>query len=1116
MSTKVSDQKQRLRALDPQSSFIVQAPAGSGKTELLIQRFLVLLAQVEYPEAIVAITFTRKAAAEMRHRIVGALQRATEEPPEAEHERHTWGLARQVLSRNKQMGWHLLDNPLRLRIQTIDSLCSLVVRRMPWMSRMGALLEPEEDPRHLYRKAALHTLELLYSDQKADVKEAITVLLRHLDNQAKRMEQLLGAMLSSRDQWIRHVNTEKMEFTALRAELETALSNVIQYRLARMVAVFPQDHAGHIVELIRNAAKNLQDNARENPLEACLNLDSFPGSSIEDLPKWRAMVELLLTKLGKRRKSYTITLGFPSDQPDAKKRIQEIDIEEDVITQLHALRDLPPATYQEEQWEVLTALIQLLPEVVLQLRAVFQQEGCVDFTEIAIAAQQGIQSYVAQGAQGSVLDMPVEHLLVDEFQDTSQSQYELLKGLTHGWDGRNRTLFLVGDPMQSIYGFREAEVGLFSRTRRMGIGSVHPKSLILETNFRCSTEIVNWVNQALGDAFPKEENPITGGISYRPSTAYRDDIPGSVVKVHPFYAKSQQAEAERIVRIIEGARSEEPDATIAVLVQARTHLIEIITLLRKKEISFRSIEIDPLRDRPAVQDLLALTLALLHPGNRIAWFSILRAPWCGLTLADLQILVGDDLNSGIQDLLLTNKDQVSQDGRMRLERLIPILQNACMLRGLLPVRRWVEGVWMALGGPACLETRAEMEDAMAYLDLLEKSIDGSDLRDERKFMEDIERLFAPSDIEAGDELQLLTIHRAKGLEFDTVILPGLGNKTRGDDSRLLMWREFNDGRNSNLLLAPIRETGGKEDPVYRYLQIIENKRREHENTRLLYVAATRARKNLHLLGHIPQGENSEGLKKPEKRSMLFKMWKAAEPIFRDAWRNRQQQEATSQVVEESQNIGIPLTRLSSEWIPLEPNQELTWKAKGDSYEDEKEERQLVFEWVGDLQRRVGIVVHRILQQMQAPNQLEFSDQVLQSALRHEGLSGENLGQALLKVKQALKNAVEDPRGRWILSEHDCDAREYAITISSGIGVRRFIIDRTFVADGVRWIVDYKTSTHTGSDVDNFLDNEKNRYESKMQLYAKAMQAMDSKPIYLGLYFPALKGWRQWQFIESEK
>ncbi len=1113
MNQLISDQAQRLQALDPSSSFIVQAPAGSGKTELLIQRFLVLLARVDFPESVLAITFTRKAASEMRQRIIQALHGATGEQPKASHAKHTWTLAREALARNDQLQWHLLDNPLRLRIQTIDSLCSLLVRRMPWISRMGAILEPEENAYRLYGKAARQTLEALYSSQKMEVIQPITILLSHLDNQMGRLEILLSAMLSNRDQWIRHVMGRGVDLEETRRILESSLKKVIQDTLDQMVSLFPEEHIEETTKLARFAANHLKNSGRDNHLEACLKLERWPGSSAEDLNIWTALAELLLTRSGTRRTRYTVREGFPGEEREAKERIKKIHLEPEVAAQLHGLRQLPPMHYEEEQWNVLSALIHLLPSAVRQLRRVFQQEGSVDFTEIAMAAQEAIQTHRSSDARAPLPDMNIRHLLVDEFQDTSQSQYELLKGLIHDWVGDGRTLFLVGDPMQSIYGFREAEVSLFARTCALGLGAVRLQPLVLETNFRSGIEIVNWINEALGDAFPKDEDPVTGGVAYRPSKAFRTDLVDCSVQLHPFFLKDSEVQSERVVDIIRETLSEQPGSTIAVLVQARNHLVDIIALLRRHEIPFRSVDIDPLHERPAVRDLLALTQALLHPGNRVAWLSILRAPWCGLTLADLQTLVGDDFRSVIEDLIRDRKELLSGDGRRRLERIVPTLEHASTLRGRLPVRRWVEGVWLALGGPACLRTRAELDDASAYLDLLEASQEGADLRDEVNFMDAVKRLFAPTDTDASDALQLLTIHRAKGLEFDTVILPGLGYRTRGDASRLLMWREYNDGQHSNLLLAPIREAGGKQDAVYQYLQTIENRRRDHESTRLLYVAATRARKNLHLVGHVTQGEGPDGFNGPDSRSLLFKMWKAAKLEFLEAWKDSQISDTEHEVAAQNQAIGVPLIRLSNEWSSVDPVEELIWEGKREQSEDEKEERGLVFEWVGDLQRRVGIVVHRMLQQMRFPDRVEFKDHVLRAALHYEGLEGENLENALVKVKMALENTLEDQRGRWVLSKHEEDQWEYAITAQVGVGVRRFILDRTFVESGVRWIVDYKTSTHGGSDVDVFLDNEKKRYESKMQEYAQAIRAIDSHPIYLGLYFPMLKGWRQWEFIE---
>ena len=311
---------------------------------------------------------------------------------------------------------------------------------------------------------------------------------------------------------------------------------------------------------------------------------------------------------------------------------------------------------------------------------------------------------------------------------------------------------------------------------------------------------------------------------------------------------------------------------------------------------FSAVEIDSLGERPVVGDLVALTRALLHPADRIAWLSLLRAPWCGLTLADLHALVDGDFNRAIWDILKSGewRTRLSTDGIGRLERLIPVLSDAIDRRGTLAVRRWVEGVWIAMAGPACLETRTDLEAAAAYLDLLEQSMVGLDIRDERKFADDIARLFAPSDVEAGDGLQLLTVHKAKGLEFDTVILPGLGRRTRTDDQRLLMWLEYMSSGEPRLLLAPIHKVGGDKDPVYDYLRKVHATKSDQESTRLLYVAATRARRRLHLLGHTRLDQDGRAFKAPDPRVLLSKIWDVVKADFcRGAPGGKRGRDATS-------------------------------------------------------------------------------------------------------------------------------------------------------------------------------------------------------------------------------
>ncbi len=1118
MPDRIQDQEQRRQALDHSQSFIVQAPAGSGKTELLIQRFLTLLGLADQPESIVAITFTRKAATQVRHRVIGALQNASKPAPETAHENFTWKLAQAALARNDTFNWRLVEYPGRLRIQTIDSLCARFVRQMPWVSRMGAPPHPEDNVAHLYRQAATETLQMLDSPQTRDmVAAALSKLLSHLDNNFGTVEKLLATMLASRDQWLRHV-VGNPEVERLRNDLEDSLREILEAALGELAAIFPERFKTETVELAQFAAGNLSRNGKSGDVLACDGLQGFPATSVDALEQWRGLAGLFLTGLGTRRQRLTKNEGFPATDRGrtAKERLNAIELDDAVVEQLHAVRSLPPPRFEAAQWDMLGALLVLLPIAVGQLRLVFQHESRVDFTEIAISARISLGTDAEPTDLAFAIDCQIQHLLVDEFQDTSQSQYELLTQLVGEWQpGDGRTLFLVGDPMQSIYGFREADVGLFLRARTEGVGPVVLTPLTLSVNFRSTAGVVDWVNRALGTAFPSVENRFTGAVTYEPSVPFRTESDEDAVCVHAFLASDLDLEAERVLEIIGETRTQHPDGTIAVLVRSRSHLFGIVSALRRAGERFSAVEIDALGERPVVGDLVALTRALLHPADRIAWLSLLRAPWCGLTLADLHALVDGDFNRPIWDILKTGEWQtrLSPDGIGRLERLIPVLSDAIDRRGTLAVPRWVEGVWIAIAGPACLETRTDLEAAAAYLYLLEQSMVGLDIRDERKFAGDIARLFAPSDVEAGDGLQLLTVHKAKGLEFDTVILPGLGRRTRTDDQRLLMWLEYMSGVEPRLLLAPIHKVGVNKDPIYDYLRKVHATKSDQESTRLLYVAATRARRRLHLLGHTRLNQDGKAFKAPDPRAVLSKIWGAVEADFVEAFRGVDGEDA--RFPKDTERAGIPLRRLSLDWTAPAPPEDIAWNAATPTDLEEVGVHRPVFEWASELQRRVGIVVHRMLQEVQAREELAVREDTLRVALRSEGLDGEKLDEALARATVALENAVADERGRWILSGHEDDQREYALSTVVERKVRHFVLDRTFVDDGVRWIIDYKTSTHEGSGRDAFLDNEQTRYREQMEGYARVMRALDPRPIRLGLYFPLVQGWREWAFEEDD-
>ena len=931
---KIADQDARDRALNPDKSFIVQAPAGSGKTGLLTQRFIVLLAGVDAPEEIIAITFTIKAAAEMRNRILQALERAgNDQAPDDAYEKQTWKLARKALARDKEKGWHLLDNPSRLRIQTIDSLCASLARQMPVLSQFGSVPAITKDANVIYMEAARNSIAEL--EENSDYTDVIEHLIKHMDNQQNKVQVMIATMLAKRDQWLRHIiHSENPDLD--RSNLENAIAFIIEEHLAELAELVPVSCKQELLAIVRFAAGNLQ--AEDSPIALCGDLQGLPEATVEAHNQWLGIATLLLTAAGTWRKSVTKGQGFPAQSAavnndeatlfgNMKSRMNELlamlHEHENFREQLLLLTKLPPQKYTDEEWETLQALIKVLRLAVINLQMEFKGQGKVDFTALSLAALQALGSDEEPTDLAFALDHSIQHLLVDEFQDTAFNQYDLLKKLTVGWqqdDGHS--LFCVGDPMQSIYSFREANVGLFLQAKESGIGAVELEFLNLTVNFRSQQGIVDWINQQFPRVMPARDNITNSAVSYAASSSFHPALEGNAVTVYPSLCKDHTAEAKQVVAIVQQAKQENQKGTTAIIVRSRTHLVEIIEQLQKENLSYQAVEIERLAHRPVIQDLLALTHALKHRADRIAWLSILRAPYCGLTLKDLYILAGNDSHSTIIDLLHQQEriDQLSENGQVRIARILPILDAADLQQARTPLRGMVEGCWLALGGPACVLSETDINDAEVYFQLLEELAEESAEPDLQKLNEQVDKMFALPDVEADGSLQLITIHKAKGLEFDTVIMPGLGRLPRSDDSELLYWLELGQqDDNEGLLLAPVNAVGDDKNKMAEYLKLLDKEKKHYEDGRLLYVAATRAKKRLHLLGHtkIDEGKEPVELKDPDKRSLLGSLWPAVKDEFQTLFANY---DAESQQEEnEVPTNTFSRTRLAQDWtLPVPP------------------------------------------------------------------------------------------------------------------------------------------------------------------------------------------------------
>lgn len=1119
----IADDAARQRALEL-ASFIVEAPAGAGKTELLTQRYLRLLVTVDAPEEVLAITFTQKAAIEMRQRIMRSLQGAESGvAPKEAHRQQTWRLAGDVLRVSQARGWGLLEQPGRLRILTIDALCAGISRQMPLLSRFGTQPAVINDPKPLYEEAVRQTLALL-EDANPLLSGPVADSLAYLDNDFSRLSDLLCHMLERRDQWLQPLLPH---FSLPRAS-DDALAGLVAAELAETAALLPANWLARFMPLARFAADTLIASGKDSPINALLDWQEPLPADPAALLQWLGLVELLLTQKGEWRKSFTVAIGLPAGKVGQpwKELLAALIAELSASTRagvaaaLHDIRSLPSLADRSDEDAIVQTFVGLLKLAAANLWQVFRAQGACDFVEVAQGALQALADERGPTDLALRLDYRIQHLLVDEFQDTSPTQIELLKRLTAGWsEGDGRTLFCVGDPMQSIYRFRKADVGLFLRAAQRGIGSIALEPLRLYRNNRSCREVVDWINASFGAIFPDADHIARGAISYRPFVATRSDLPAAGVFVHPLRVAETagaeavgRIEAQRMLAVIDDVWRQDASREIAVLVRSRRHLVPLVSEIRRcrPDLRFQAVDVEPLAGRQWIEDLLSLTRALLHRADRVSWLAVLRSPLCGLTLSDLYAVAGGESGTSSKTTVWSRVLQADQgeglsaDGAQRLAVFRRVLAAAFSQRGRLRLARWIEDTWFALGGPATLPDSGAAQDVEACFALIE-SLDAGVGFSLDRLPAEIDRLFAAPDPAADGRLKLMTIHKAKGLEFDTVLLPGLARKVDGNATHLLCWEEVvRDDGSAGMVVAPVspRQNTEAGPTAYRYLQRLEAERAGNEDLRVLYVAATRAVRALHLFAVVKVDAEPGEVKVPAG-TPLGALWPVVKPEFL----------SVGDVVDASFAQSSSL-RWEDFVPPMLRQPTAAYGAAGSTGSnmakgaapDAKRAVDLFDSVSGTPGARtaaaVGTLVHRYLEHIAGQaldewtaRRFESLQASMQYFLRQQGLSRDEAARGAITVKTVLLRVLASPAGRWLLEPHPQAAAELALKASAGIAV----VDRTFVIDGERWIVDYKTGVIADSSSIDELKRQAEIHRPQLERYA-ALFAAQALPLRLAVFF----------------
>jgi ATP-dependent helicase/nuclease subunit A len=1217
------DNVQRRRALDTTRSVLVRAPAGSGKTDLLTRRFLRLLSEVSDPGEIVAITFTKAAAAEMRHRILAELEKAAagEVRETATDEFSMESLAQRALARSRALGWNLVELPAQLRISTIDSFCRELALQEPILFGLGGSLEIFEQPRELYRRAARHAIEQIKKNGY-ELTSAIETLLLWRDNSWADLEDQIAGMLAKRDQWMQESFLDRNpDWSALRNRLERPFARAIRRLLARLEMLFQQIPGAiqEAHELARFACSQTRG-ALHGDLAELADFPAAPYQGADELDVARraygCLAELLLTGEGFRQK-VDKRHGFPPEAKREKSRLTALiaDLQKNpaLVVALSAVRDLPSAHYSDEDWEIVRACFVLLRHAAAELRVAFAETGKADFVEIAQLAQRALRGEddLPSDAAQAFAD-GIRHLLVDEFQDTSRRQYGLLAQLVAAWSGREgRTCFVVGDPMQSIYFFRDADAELFLRAEQLGLEIPGDLPLLfdsvqLSANFRSEPALVHRLNRTFAAIFADDDG---SGIGFAPAEPARDDktrvLPESTletpqgVQLHlAFMPASRETntvdkdlqkrqrgaaledQTKEIVAFIQGrlerlesARAAGDKYRIAILGRARNALMPVAEALREAGIPFSAIELEPLKDRPEIVDALALVRAIFNPQDRVAWLGILRAPWCGLSLADLYTLTSADddelISQPIPNLLTQRAHLLSAEGRIAAARVFDATAAAARWQSTQPTASLgtrMEQVWLRLGGAQCADATAR-----ANLDLFWRCLDDLPQGDSDLLgpaldasLADLKALPDPAaSLNCG--VHLMTIHGAKGLEFEVVIVPELQASSRQNSLDMLSWLERGlapdtgesgeEDEITEFLIAPFPSKGTERGVTKAWVDGVRRERERQEMRRLLYVAATRAREELHLFARPEYRTSEDGsfsLAEP-RESLLKTAW----PALRDEIERRlekwtsampaaQSQESTtiSSLAASAENvISMPPIRNGSKPKPtlirrLPSNFQLPPEGVFSSSKVdligpdglyERHEGRLI-------SRALGRAVHELLQQL-ALNRVTQTIESAQASLaslapriaarlRASGIEPEQSARISEQALAIVQDAAGDPKAQWILAPHSDAANEARWTGVVSGALRTVQVDRVFRAGPAPhstagsktwWIVDYKTAEYVSSQGDSRnpesgLPALRSLFAPQIEAYAKVLRNLHRADAQIrgALYYPRMKMLDWWE------
>ncbi len=1139
-----ADNEARKLALDITRSHHVEAPAGSGKTMLLVARFLKLLSCARHPNEILALTFTNKAAGEMKARIAGLLQKASSGlDPADDLEASLLESAKEALKHHEAHRFLLLS-PEGLQVTTFHGFCYTIVKRAPLeaeVSPESVVIEEEEQGLVLDESIREMIGDILSMPEGAAERRAFEARLLRLNNRLPALVGEIKDLIRKRDLFSDLVK-------ALRVypnldDFETALTR----RMGGVVEGF----LGDASEIFRATTLGQNWNAfwrhlkEKSAPNAAILPEDLPGTAWTDLSAWKAIADALTTKDGRpRQKTGPAMGGFYKGFAKGPWGQQVTGLPAEPGRLLCDLKDLPDQDQSFTDIGALADLIILVAQAITTYEKRCRQQHILDFVGLEQAALKTVGEDAVSDLQ-LFLDHRIQHILVDEFQDTSRSQWTFIQGLCAGWaHGDGRTIFLVGDPKQSVYAFRKAEVRLFLEARKgipvSGRGLLPVTNIRLEANFRSQPPLVSWTNQLFSRTVMANPEAAFDEVPFQPSTAHlrlQEKAQIGSVSLNIFFKDNRvsspaEAEAQWLAQTVNYILFEgSPGASVGILLFTRNRLPLYLKALRKTGLAVRVKEGLKVAEQPEVVHLYQMTTALCRPHDDLAWASLVRSPWAWV---DTTLLLKI---ARMPPVAWSRKLRLAAEQYPEIERVQHELDLARRRVGRDPLAKVVRDVWMALDGPARVAARFGAEgvaNCRLFLEVLESIETGIPEETLLRLDLALETLYAPESPDAaGTPVDLMTVHAAKGLEFDVVFLPFLDWRPLavGQHPPYLLERSSEPPGLPLIAMGPDRRLGDPE-PGYRLLKRLANGRKVGEAKRLLYVGTTRARKGLLLSG---VATNSKcGLKAPKDSplalvlthatthdgQLISTFYNPAGPRVADE-KGKEIQPLPDPVPFKAQPLPYRIETPSelADSSPSPPGPDLVFK--GNILDRECRARAGFKEGETETAEHAairGTITHRLIETLWHHGELPETERIA-TALAAEGMNPDTATAVAQEIANDVMACQKEPFFQWLLDRTSpYGESEYALEAVSLPGVIRTGILDFVKQDGDGWwIVDFKTSRPGAGQAEaDFVKQQGEYYRPQLKAYqamlAKAKE-VDIAQIRVGLYFTSLQ---QWHEIEQER